>query len=211
MRTVAVLVLVLLGLTPYPERPFIHQTSAGSPMLPGFTNLRFGMSVTELHAARPTVQKDDFPSSTLLVEKLASNQTFASVSYDVADQGLWRVTWSRSASADRTIASCQQVFETARQHWGEQFERKVGVIERHPATQERVRFPVVVWTTPQAHAVLTCVVSKSSQPLAPNHINLTVFVPNRKIETVVKTKFVEPLTEAEMRSVFEVVLPAATR
>lgn len=207
MRAIAVL---LLGLTmAWPEKPFSGQTSGADSMPPQFANLRLGMSLTELRSARPNARKDDFPSSTVMVEKLGSNDTFASVSYDVGDEGLWRVTWSRSAGSERTIAGCQQVFETARQQWGRQYERRVGIVERHPTTQERLRFPVVVWTTTKSHAVLMCVVSKSSQPFAPNHITLTVFAGNRTIESVVKTKFIDPITDAEMRTVFEAVLPAA--
>lgn len=166
----------------------------------GLEGVYLGMSLKELQKIKPNIKRDDWPYSQLYFEKGLKNDFFSSVVYEFTDDRLSKIDLSRSGTPDFIKSKMLGIIKGCIKKWGNDYIKKIGVIENHSITKETHYHPIFYWEKPQAKIVMDYIITIDKK-FAPNGYSVTIFDPNIPLDRI--RKFKESINVKEFENVFK--------
>lgn len=115
------------------------------PMPKGLENVYLGMTLDELKAVRPNLERDDWPYSTMYYEINLKNDFFTFVSYDFSWSKLTEITLSETTtSEDFARVQIPGLVVGCIRKWGTDYILKTSNITRKK-TQKKYLVPLFYW------------------------------------------------------------------
>lgn len=142
----------------------------------GLEGVRLGMTIEELSAVRPHLNRDHFGTYIEATDTVEGNELFSFVSFDFTGNRLTRIVLSQTGTPEQVSERCSGLVAGSIAKWGEPAERSIGVVPNHPITHASHEYPLLQWHLPGATIVENCI-STVNVRNAPNFYTLALIDP----------------------------------
>lgn len=172
------------------------------PMPKGLEGVYLGMSLDDLKKVKPSIKKDDWSYSALYFEKDINNEFFDATSYEFLDNKLVVITLAESGTFDWVKNRIPGLIKGSAKKWGNNYSKKVGVIENDPITKMTHLFPIFYWEKPQGKIIMDYIVTVDKK-FAPNGYTIKIYNSRFDLNNVLKVKLKDDSTPQELEMLFK--------